>query len=387
MKIVIACDSFKGCMRAPQAAASMERGILKAVPDAQVQLFPMADGGEGTAEVFALYGKGEQAACSSLDPYGKPVTARYCWDPHTKTAILDAASVIGLNLTPKERRNPMIGSSRGVGILLQDALRRGARHIIIGLGGTATNDGGMGLLSEFGAIFYDSNREPLTPCPYSLSRIAFIDKRRCRIPRDVEITVACDVKNHLLGPEGATFVFGRQKGLYKTQMIQIDQAMSHFRDKISQTFHVDMDAKEGSGAAGGIGGLLLSVFGASMVPGIELTMEYSHLEKAVAQCDYVFTGEGQTDRQTVFGKVPYGVAKMAEKYHKPCVCLSGALGPGYERLYEAGVAGIFSSADRAMDFATALRTGDEKLEALAFNVMHLINQLKGSETKHDEENV
>lgn len=379
MDIVIACDSFKGCMRAPQAAASMERGIHKAVPGANVRLFPMADGGEGTAEVFGLYGKGQLVECTSLDPYGKPLTARYCWEEATKTAILDAASVIGLNLTPKDRRNPMIASSRGVGLLLQDALRRGARHLIIGLGGTATNDGGMGMLAEFGAVFYDANREPLAPCPYSLSRIAFIDKRRCRLPRDVEITVACDVKNHLLGEEGATFVFGRQKGLYKTQMVQVDAAMSHFRNKIRQTFHVDMDAQPGSGAAGGIGGLLLSVFGARMVPGIEMAMEYSCLEEAVARCDYVFTGEGQTDRQTVLGKVPYGVAKMAEKYHKPCVCLSGALGPGYERLYEAGVAGIFSSADRAMDFATALRTGEEKLEALAFNVMHLMNRMKGNE--------
>ena len=377
MEIVVACDSFKGCMSSTEACQSIEKGILKASPEHTVRLFPMADGGEGTAEVFAGYTHGQIVECASLDPYGKPITAKYSWDEDSRTAVLDAASVIGLNLTPKEKRNPMIASSAGVGILMRDALKKGAKRIIIGLGGTATNDGGMGLLAEFGAVFYDADRKKLTPCPYSLGKIAFIDKRRCRLPQNVEVIVACDVKNRLLGPEGATHVFGRQKGLYRSQMIQTDKDMAHLRDKIRQTFHVDMDERPGSGAAGGIGGLLLSVFGAKMIPGIELVMEYSGLEKAIESADLVITGEGQTDRQTLFGKVPFGVGQLAKRHGKPCICMSGALGPGFEQMYDAGITGIFSTADRAMDFATALRTGSAKLEQLAFNVTHLVDGMKG----------
>lgn len=376
MDIVVACDSFKGCMTAPEAVRSIEKGLNRADPGHKVRLYPMADGGEGTAEVFARYGRGKLVDCAVVDAYGKPVTARYCWNEKDKVAIMDAASAIGLNRTPRERRNPMIASSSGVGMLMRDAIDRGAREIIIGLGGTATNDGGMGLLAEFGAVFYDSSRQILPPCTYSLDRIAFIDKRRCRLPRNVKITVACDVKNHLLGENGATYVFGRQKGLYKTQMVQVDEAMVHYRDKIRQTFHVDMDEQEGSGAAGGIGGLLLAVFGARMVPGIELIMEYSGLEEAIAKADLVITGEGQTDRQTLFGKVPFGVATLAKKHQVPCICLSGALGPGYEAMYDAGCIGVFSTADRAMDFTTALRTGRQKLEDLAFGIAKMTAGLR-----------
>ena len=381
MNIVVACDSFKGCMSAPEAVRSIEKGIIRANPEHKVHAYPMADGGEGTSEVFARYSQGRLVECSVADAYGKPVTARYCWNEKDKVAIMDAASAIGLNRTPRERRNPMIASSSGVGMLMRDAIDRGAREIIIGLGGTATNDGGMGLLAEFGAVFYDSSRQILPPCTYSLDRIAFIDKRRCRLPRHVKITVACDVKNHLLGENGATYVFGRQKGLYTTQMVQVDEAMVHYRDKIRQTFHVDMDAQEGSGAAGGIGGLLLSVFGASMVPGIELIMEYSGLEDAIAKADLVITGEGQTDRQTLFGKVPYGVATLARKHQVPCICLSGALGPGYEGMYDAGCIGVFSTADRAMDFSTALRTGKQKLEDLAYSVIRLADGLQAGNAR------
>ena len=199
----------------------------------------------------------------------------------------------------------------------------------------------------------------------------------------MKITVACDVKNHLLGENGATYVFGRQKGLYRTQMVQVDEAMVHYRDKIRQTFHVDMDEQDGSGAAGGIGGLLLAVFGARMVPGIELIMEYSGLEDAIAKADMVITGEGQTDRQTLFGKVPYGVASLAKKHGVPCICLSGALGAGYEGMYDAGCIGVFSTADRAMDFTTALRTGKQKLEDLAFGIMKMTDGLR-PETAQNE---
>lgn len=376
MKIVIACDSFKGCMSAIQAARSMKAGILRASADHEVRLFPMADGGEGTAAILTHYMGGNMTECVSVDAYGRQILAEYGWIEEDKTAVLDAASTIGLSMTPREKRNPMLASSRGVGKMMRDAIRKGARHLVIGLGGTATNDGGMGLLHEFGAVFYDSNREPLLPNAYNMGRIAFIDKRNCRLPKNVQITVACDVKNHLLGLEGATYVFGRQKGLYRSQIVQVDESMRHFKDKIQQTFHVDMDEKEGAGAAGGIGGILLSVFAARMVSGITLVMEESGLQQAIEDADLVLTGEGQTDRQTKFGKVPYGVGKMAKGAGVPCICLSGALGSGWEELADEGITAAFSTADRAMDFKTALRLGDKKLEDLAYNVIRMADGLK-----------
>lgn len=384
MNIVIAADSFKGCMSSEQAAESIAEGILRANPNHSIQKFPAADGGEGTAEVFARLMKSPLVHVPTLNSAGRTIDASYAFDPKTKTAVMDAASCIGLNRTPKESRNPMIGTSRGLGRMMQDAICRGCQKLIIGLGGTGTNDGGMGLLTEFGVTFYDEDREVLPPNPYSLSRIAFIDKRKVTLPRDVEIIVACDVKNYLLGPQGATFVFGPQKGLYKTQLPLVEQGMAHYRDKMLQTFHVDINSFEGGGAAGGIGSVLLAIFKAKKASGIDLMMEYSGMETAIAQADLVITGEGQTDLQTMFGKVPFGVASMARRYNKPCLCLSGALGPGYEKLYEAGATGIFSTCDRAMSFETAIACGPRKLTELTTSVIRLIDAISERKTYETE---
>ncbi|MBB5183489.1 glycerate kinase [Catenisphaera adipataccumulans] len=378
MKIVIASDSFKGSLSAAKACASAEKGILRADPNIQTACHPMADGGEGTADVFAEILHAERVACDTVDAYGQPLRAYYAYDGYT--AVIDVASCIGLNLRPRNERNPMVASSRGVGILMKDALGRGCSHLIIGLGGSSTNDGGMGLLSEFGVTFYDRNRQVLEPDVYALNRIAYIDKSHFKKP-DVKMTVACDVNNHLLGPEGATYVFGRQKGIYPNQMADIDRWMRRYRDKMRQTFHVNLDAPAGSGAAGGIGSVLLSIFHAKARSGIDVVSEYSGLEQDIQDCDWVFTGEGQTDAQTMYGKAVFGVLQIANRYNKPVLCLSGALGPGYEALYEAGMAGIFSSADRAMSFHQALASSAEKLEALAFSLTHMIERMDANEEK------
>ena len=289
---------------------------------------------------------------------------------------MDVASCIGLNMTPKEKRNPMIASSKGVGIMMKDALSRGCKKIIIGLGGSATNDGGMGVLSEFGVRFYNSKRELLVPSVYALSQIAFIDKRYARLPKDVEIICACDVKNHLLGKNGATYVFGKQKGIYLNQMAEVEKGMAHYCTKLKQTFHVNVNEFEGSGAAGGIGSVLLGVMQAKRFSGIDLVVEYSGLKEHLQNADLVITGEGQTDAQTLYGKLPLGIAHLAKSYNVPCVCLSGALGLGYQSLYDEGMIGIFSSADRAMSFQLALQTGSEKLEALAFSLTKFMDGIR-----------
>ena len=373
MKILIACDSFKGCMTSKEACENIKNGILKANPHHKVLCYPMADGGEGTAQVLSYYTHAQMVTVSTIDLYKKPIQAQYGWNEEKKLAIIDVASCIGLNLYDKDQRNPMIATSRGVGIMIRDAIQRGCKKVIIGLGGSGTNDGGLGILREFGAVFYDKSRHELQDMAYSLEKIAFIDKRHFSLPEDVEWIVACDVKNHLCGKEGATYTFGKQKGLYPTQFKMLDDAMRWYNQKIHQTFHVNMDAIEGSGAAGGIGAVLLGVFKAKMIPGIQLVIDYSEIKSEVEDADLLITGEGQTDKQTLYGKVPFGIGKLAQKYNVPAICLSGALGQGYEDLYNHGLIGIFSSSDRAMEFKQALKLGPEKLTNLAFSILKLLD--------------
>ncbi len=374
MKIVVACDSYKGCMTPQEVCEQVKKGILRANPSHEVRLVPMADGGESTAQVFGSVLGMKMETVTTKDAYGKKIEVAYAWDG--STAVIDVASCIGLNMVPKPERNPMIANSRGVAIMMKDAIQKGCERLIIGLGGSSTNDGGMGILEEFGVEFYDQKRHRLEPSMYALSRIAYVNKRKFQAPKGIEIIAACDVQNHLLGKEGATFIFGGQKGIFYNQMEEIDGWMERYRDKLKQTFHTDIDKNPGSGAAGGIGGLLMGVFHAHMVPGIELLMDYANMDAIVEECDLVITGEGQTDAQTMFGKVPYGVLQVANRHHKPTICLSGALQKGYENLYEEGMLGIFSTADRAMSFPQALKLGPEKLEALAFSVTKLLDGWK-----------
>ena len=376
MKIIVACDSFKGCMSSKEVEESIKNGILKANCEHEVLTFPMADGGEGTAMVFCEIIKGKTTEVLTVDAYGKNMFTNYCISQDGELAIMDVASCIGLNMTPKEKRNPMIASSRGVGIMMKDAITRGCKKIIIGLGGSATNDGGMGILSEFGIRFYNSKRELLVPSVYALTQIAFVDKRYARLPKGIEIICACDVKNHLLGRNGATYIFGKQKGIYLNQMNEVEKGMTHYCSKLKQTFHVNVNDFEGSGAAGGIGSVLLGVMQAKRVSGIDLVVEYSGLKEHLQNADLVITGEGQTDAQTLYGKLPLGIAHLARSYSVPCVCLSGALGLGYQSLYDEGMIGIFSSADRAMSFQMALQTGSEKLEALAFSLTKFMDGIR-----------
>lgn len=373
MKILIASDSYKGCMTSKQACQAIENGILSANPDHEVKQFPMADGGEGTADVLCDIIQGQKVSVTTIDAYGKPIESFYA--TNGKTAVMDVASCIGLNMYPRNRRNPMIASSSGVGRLMKEALDSHPQTLIIGLGGSCTNDGGMGILHEFGIRFYDHRHQLLKPNVYALNRIAYIDKTDFKKP-NTEIIIACDVRNHLLGPQGATYIFGGQKGIFENQMEQVDGWMTHYRNQIRQCFHIDLNKPEGSGAAGGIGSVLLGLFHARMIPGIELVIQQSDMETYMKECDLVFTGEGQTDAQTKYGKVPYGIAALASRYNKPVLCLSGALGKGYCQMYQEGLTGIFSTADRAMSFQQALAAGPQKLEALSYSIIKMIDGLR-----------
>ena len=234
----------------------------------------------------------------------------------------------------------------------------------------------MGFLQSLGARFYDSNHKYLSPQAMNLEKVRYIDFNRFNDLKDIELIAACDVKNHLLGEEGATFVFGKQKGLFPNQMKRLDQGMENFRNQIQRYTQVDINSFEGGGAAGGIGAVLIGILHAKMIPGIELLLSYSDFHEQVKTCDLVITGEGQSDRQTAFGKVPVGILKVANTYDKPVICISGALGMDYMELYDLGFIGIYSIADRAMTFQSALDSAPEKLEACTYTIMKTIQYYK-----------
>lgn len=372
MKILIASDSFKGCMSSCQANAQIEKGILKADPQIHCETFEISDGGEGMVDAFASCTGARIHTARVRDLYGKPITAKWALNEKDGSACIEAASVVGLPLYKPGQRKPMLSSSYGLGLLCKEVLKnKKVRKLVIGLGGTGCNDGGMGLCAAFGAVFYDRQRRALMARTENLSKIAFIDKRGFHLPDGVELIAACDVTNHLLGLQGATRIFGRQKGLSPSQMDQVEKGMSLLNAKVDQTFHVNMDQLEGSGAAGGLGGMLCGVFKARMMSGIEV-LEQGGLSEKISQADYIFTGEGQTNAQSAQGKVVSRIAKIARKSGIPVVCVSGAMADGCEQLYDQGVSAMFSTADRAMSFPFALAHGPQKLEQEAYNLMRLI---------------
>lgn len=375
MKIVVACDSYKGCMYSKEVAQHIENGILKQNPHHEVWKYTIADGGEGTVSAFYDTCGGQLIEVSTVDAYMKKIKAQYTLIDQGQTAVMEAANIIGLNMYPREKRAPLFACSYGLGVVLLDAVKRGVKKVIIGLGGTATNDGGMGMLMALGVRFFDENHKPLPAQALSLEKIHYIDFNRMH-KMNVELIAACDVANHLLGEQGATHVFGKQKGLYPNQIKKIERGMENYRFQLQRYLKVDINTFEGGGAAGGIGAILIGMLHAKMVPGIKLLLGYSNLEEKVAHCDLVVTGEGQTDKQTKFGKVPVGILTVANRYHKPTICISGALGLGYQDLYELGFIGLFSISDRAMTFQQALDNAPAKLEAATFAIINTIDKIK-----------
>lgn len=380
MNVVVACDSFKGCMKSDEVNRHVCNGIARWDDSIAVKSYVIGDGGEGTAAAFVDAAKGELVEVTASDAYGKKITTHYGVIDDGNTAIIEVANIIGLQMHPRERRAPYFGSSFGVGTVILHAIQRGCKKIIVGLGGSATNDGGMGMLQALGCRFYDAKHQYLSPQAVNLEKVRFIDFNRLQevVKPDIELIAACDVKNHLLGPEGATFVFGKQKGFYPNQLRQIDAGMENFRDQIQRYLDIDIDAYEGGGAAGGIAAVLIGILHAKMVPGIDLLFSYCDIDQAIQECDFVITGEGQTDLQTKFGKVPLGILNIAKRYHKPVLCVSGGLGLGYEELYDLGFAGIFSIADRAMSFQQALDQAGEKMESAIYSLMRTIMIFKES---------
>ncbi|AUD13283.1 MULTISPECIES: glycerate kinase [unclassified Planococcus (in: firmicutes)] len=328
MKIIVAPDSFKGSISAEQAARAMAQGIIEAAPDSEVIELPSADGGEGTMVNLVATTNGRMVTNQVSGPLGKPVAASYGVLGNAETCVIEIAEASGLTLLSQTERNPERASTEGTGELIRHALDAGFRDFIIGLGGSATNDGGTGLLRALGMRFLDAAGEALLPGAGALDKLYAIDAHSFD-PRiqDCRFVIASDVDNPLVGPNGASHIFGPQKGATDKMAEALDRKLRHYADIVEKQTGVSLHDYAGAGAAGGAGGAFLAFFPAVMRRGIDVVLEASGFSESVASSDLIFTGEGKSDRQTLSGKTAFGIAQMAAVHGKPVILLSGAIDP------------------------------------------------------------
>lgn len=326
MKVVIAIDSLKGSLSSMEAGMAIKDGILAAKPDAEVIVKPLADGGEGTTDALIEGMNGERIDLTVTGPMHIPVDAYYGYLKDTNTAVMEMASAAGITLVPDSEKNPLLATSYGVGEMINDAIQRGCRNFIIGIGGSVTNDGGIGMLKALGVRFLDENGEDAGEGGQALAKVARIDVSGMNpLLKECHIQVACDVNNPLCGENGSTYVYGPQKGVTEDMKKTLDEAMAHFARVTSETLENDYMNTPGAGAAGGLGYAFLAYTGAALTPGIELILDAVGLEEELSGADVVVTGEGRLDFQTAMGKAPVGVAKLAKKYNAKVIAFAGSV--------------------------------------------------------------
>ncbi|WP_312095360.1 glycerate kinase [Niallia sp.] len=371
--IVLAPDSFKESMTAREACEAMERGIKKANNRITCLQVPMADGGESTMELLVNANKGKIYNVKVLDPLGREVTASYGILEDSQTGIIDMASASGIHLVANEERNPLITTTYGTGQLIKACLDHDIKKLIVGIGGSATNDGGAGLVQALGGKFFDENGKELGFGGGELGRLARIDIKNLdsRI-KDLSVEVACDVNNPLCGEQGASYVFGPQKGATLEIAQQLDRNLMNYAAIIKEEFHIDILNVPGAGAAGGLGAGLMVFLNGTLKKGIDIVIRYSSLEEKVKGADMVWTGEGCIDFQTKFGKTPIGVASVAKKYNKPVVAFAGKIGNNIDSLYEK-IDSIFCIMQGVTTLEEALANGKQNLERTSENMIRSMN--------------
>lgn len=369
MKIVIAPDSYKESLTAMEVAIAIEAGFRQIMPNAQYIKLPMADGGEGTVRSLIDASNGAIIEHQATGPLGEPVNGFFGLMGEGKTAVIEMAAVSGLHLVPEKQRNPMLTTSYGTGELILAALDKGVEHIIIGIGGSATNDGGVGMAQALGARLLDENNNQISHGGGALARLARIDLRDVD-PRLVQIKleVACDVDNPLCGTKGASHVFGPQKGATAQMVEQLDSNLAHYARIIKRDLAVDIKEMPGAGAAGGMGAALLGLFNAELRPGIEIVMDALNLADVIKDADLVITGEGRIDSQTVHGKTPIGVARTAKRFNKAVIGIAGCLSDDCAIVHQHGINAVFSVVPRSVSLAQALEDAAINVEQAARNI-------------------
>jgi glycerate 2-kinase len=378
MKIVIAPDSFKESMTAAEVCAAVEAGFQKVFGDAEFVHVPVGDGGEGTVQSVVDATDGRIVEVTATGPLGEKVNAFYGLTGDGKTAVIEMAAASGLHLVPREQRNPLVTTTRGTGELILDALDKKVERIVLGLGGSATNDGGAGMASALGVKFLDVNGKELRPGGEALSELLTIDTSDMD-PRlkSVKVDVACDVTNPLTGPLGASAVFGPQKGATPEMVGVLDVSLKRYAEAVERNLGLQVNELPGAGAAGGLGAGVVAFLDGKLQSGIDLVLDVIRFEDAVRDADLVITGEGRIDSQTVHGKAPVGVAKRAKAMAAdvPVVAITGSIGPDYEAVFEHGIDAVFSIVNGVISLEEALANGSVNVEKTAENIARLL-QLK-----------
>ncbi|GBK97010.1 TPA: glycerate kinase [Haemophilus influenzae] len=373
MKFVIAPDSFKESLTALEVATAIETGFKRVFPDADYVKLPMADGGEGTVQSLVDATQGKLIECEVTAPLGDKVKSFFGLSGDGKTAIIEMAAASGLHLVPPEKRNPLLTTSYGTGELIKLALDLGVESFILGIGGSATNDGGVGMLQALGMQCLDSQDKPIGFGGAELANIVKIDVQQLD-PRlqQVHIEVACDVNNPLCGECGASAIFGPQKGATPEMVKQLDAALSHFAEIAERDCGKQIRDQAGAGAAGGMGGGLLLLPSVQLKAGIQIVLDRLHLIDYVKDADVVITGEGRIDAQSIMGKTPIGVARTAKQFNKPVIAIAGCLREDYDVVFEHGIDAVFPIIHQLGDLSDILKQGEQNLISTAQNVARVL---------------
>lgn len=377
MKIVLAPDSYKNSLSAKEVAQAMRDGFEKVYPDAEFVSVPMADGGEGTVQSMVDAKNGQIVTVEVTNPLGNPTQAHFGLIDDGKVAVIEMAEASGIQYINQFTQNPYITTTYGTGQLIKAAIQDGATTIIIGIGGSATNDGGAGMAQALGAHLLDKDGQELQYGGAMLKKLSSIDTSDMLEGLDkVKIIIASDVKNPLTGPNGASHVFGPQKGANEEMVSFLDDALSHYADILKRDLDQDIKEIPGSGAAGGLGAGLLAFTNAQMKSGVDIVVEYTDLKKAVIDADIVVTGEGQIDFQTKFGKTPIGVAKAVKEVNPNAtvIAVAGSIGEKVSELYPLGIDAIFSCVPGVENLSDAIEKTDENLQQVCQNIGRLIQK-------------
>lgn len=378
MNITIAIDSFKGSLSSMEAGQAVAEGIRRVMPSVGIRIRPLADGGEGTTEALTAGLGGELKSLTVTGPLGRPVTASYGLIRERKMAVLEMASAAGLTLISQEERNPLEATTYGVGEMIRDAIGEGCRHFLVGIGGSATNDGGTGMLSALGFQFLDSEGQPIPLGAKGLENLARISTENARPElSQCSFHIACDVTNPLCGENGCSAVYGPQKGADPEMIRQMDQWMERYGDLAARTFPAADKEAPGAGAAGGLGFAFLTFLNGSLESGVGMVLKEINLKDDIRDADLVITGEGRLDAQTVMGKAPIGVAHLAKEYGKPVIAFSGAVTREAGLCNQHGIDAFFPIMRGVVSLQEALDPGEARINAAdtAEQVFRLI-QLK-----------
>ena len=381
MKILISIDSLKGSLSSIEAGNAIKKGILKVKEDAQVKILPLADGGEGTVDALVQGMNGKKETIEVTGPIAKKVDATYGLLKNTSTAIIEIAQASGLTLVPTELRNPLYTTTYGVGEIIKEAINKGYRNFIVGIGGSATNDAGIAMLQALGFEFYDKNNKLVGLGGKVLNEIRHIKiENRLKELDECKFKIACDVNNPLFGKNGAAYIYGSQKGATSEIIEELDNGLRNFSKVVKNYLSKDVANVEGAGAAGGLGFAFLAFLNSKLESGIKIILEEIKLEEELKDADFVITGEGRLDNQTAMGKAPIGVAKLAKKYGVKVIGLAGATTEDAVKCNEEGIDAYFSIVNRAMTIEEAMdkATASENMTATTTQIFNLITSIQQS---------